>query len=546
MKFALSIAKYIIQMNNNKRLQVWLPLLFALTMIAGMWLGYSLSGSLGASSNGVFSRSGSSTSLQEILELINKRYVDSVNMPSITDSAIGGVLDQLDPHSAYIPSSELAEVNEDLEGQFQGIGIEFSILNDTLNVVSVISGGPSEKAGLQIGDKFLKVGDTVMTGRHLTSEAVRRLLRGQEGSKVEVTLFRHGQSMKALITRGMIPLNSLDADYMLDSKTGYIKLNKFSATTYAEFMAAMDTLKGKGMQRLVLDLRDNGGGYMEQAVEIADEFLDDNKLIVYTQGRNSPKKEYRAEKPGLFEKGKLVVLIDEGTASASEILTGSLQDWDRATIIGRRSFGKGLVQEQYSLSDGSALRLTIARYYTPLGRSIQKSYAKGVREYEDDIINRIHNGELVNADSNKVAALGKAYLTPGGHKVYGGGGIMPDIFVPLDTTEYSPILVRLYRHNTLSDFVYNYYVANKETLNAYGSAKNFADKFNPGSDLWSALVHYASKDSVDLQYLPVKDKDMLMLHTKSLLARQIWQIQGFFQVYNQDDPMIKKALEALN
>ena len=531
-------------MSNNKRIQVWLPLLFAFTMIVGMWIGFSLSSSMGNPGNGLFSRSASSTSLQEILDLVRKRYVDTVNVPAITDSAIEGVLDQLDPHSAYIPASELAEVNEDLEGNFQGIGIEFNVLDDTLTVVNVLPGGPSEKAGLMVGDQLLKVGDSLIVGKKIANERVRKLLKGPEGSQVTITILRDGHQKQVTITRGLIPLNSLDASYMLDPKTGYIKLNKFSATTYQEFMKAMDSLKVKGMDKLVLDLRDNGGGYIEQAVEIADEFLDDNKLIVYTQGINSPKKEYRAEHPGLFEKGKLVVLIDEGTASASEILTGSLQDWDRATIIGRRSFGKGLVQEQYSLSDGAALRLTIARYYTPLGRCIQKSYAKGIRVYENDLFNRIHDGELLNADSNKVA-LGKPYTTPLGKKVYGGGGIMPDVFVPFDTSEYSPVISRLYKHNTLSDFVYRYYISNKSTLDAYHTPENFAEQFHPDESLWGSFTRFAERDSVRLQYVPSRDKQMLLLRIKSLLAHQVWQLEGFYMVYNQDDAMVKKALEIL-
>ena len=530
-------------MNNKTRIQVWLPLLFALTMVLGMWVGFSLSNSMGGGNNsGIFSRPSTGTPLQEILDLIHKRYVDTVNEPAITDSAIQGVLGQLDPHSAYIPASELAEVNEDLDGSFQGIGIEFSVLNDTLNVVSVVPNGPSEKAGLLVGDQFLKVGDSVIVGKKLSNDGVRKMLRGPEGSSVKVALLRNGQSKQVTITRGQVPLNSLDASYMLDPKTGYIKLNKFSATTYQEFMEALDTLKNRGMQQLILDLRDNGGGYMEQAVKIADEFLDDNKLIVYTQGINSPKKEYHAEHPGLFEKGKLVVLIDEGTASASEILTGSLQDWDRATIIGRRSFGKGLVQEQYSLSDGSALRLTIARYYTPLGRCIQKSYAKGIKVYEDDIINRIHDGELLNADSNKVAK-GKPYITPLGKKVYGGGGIMPDIFVPFDTTEYSPVITRLYRRSTLNDFVYRYYVTNRAALSAFKDPQSFARGFQPDEAFWRALTAFSTRDSIQLQYIPIKDKDMLLSRTKSLLAHQIWHMEGFYVVFNQDDPMIHKAEE---
>ncbi|WP_133999339.1 S41 family peptidase [Dinghuibacter silviterrae] len=531
-------------MNNNRRIQVWLPLLFALTMIVGMWIGFALSRDMGGSGGGLFSRTGASTSLQEILDLVRNRYVDSVNVPAVTDSAIGTVLDQLDPHSAFIPASELAEVNEDLEGGFEGIGIEFNLLNDTLNVVSVVPGGPSEKAGLMVGDQILKVNDSLLNGRKLTNDLVRKMLKGPEASQVKISVLRQGQPKDFVITRSLVPLNSLDAAYMLEPEVGYIKLNKFSATTYQEFMDAMDSLKKKGMQRLVLDLRDNGGGYMEQAVKIADEFLDDNKLIVYTQGVHSPKKEYKADHPGIFEKGKLVVLVDEGTASASEILTGSLQDWDRATIIGRRSFGKGLVQEQYSLTDGSALRLTIARYYTPLGRCIQKSYAKGIKVYEDDLLNRIHNGELVNADSNKVA-VGQVYTTPLGRKVYGGGGIMPDLFVPLDTTEYSPVITRLLRYNTLVDFAYKYYVGHRSAMDQYGSPAAFARDFHTTEALWADLARFAVRDSVQLQYLPARDKDMLLLRTKSLLAHQIWRMEGFYEVYNQDDTMIKKAEEVL-
>lgn len=531
-------------MNKNRRLQVWLPLLFALTMIVGMWIGFSLSKTMGNSANGLFERQQSSTSLQEILDLVSHRYVDSVNIPAITDSAIGMVVDQLDPHTAYIPANDLAEVNEDLDGGFQGIGIEFSLLGDTLNVVSVVPGGASEKAGLRVGDQLIRVGDSVIAGRHITNETVRRLLKGPEGSQVRVTYLRQGRPRDVVLTRALVPLNSLDADYMLAPGVGYIKLNKFSATTYQEFMDAMDTLHKQGMKQLVLDLRDNGGGYMEQAVKIADEFLDDNKEIVYTQGVHSPRKDYKAEHPGVFEQGKLVVLIDEGTASASEILTGSLQDWDRATIIGRRSFGKGLVQEQYSLDDGSAIRLTIARYYTPLGRCIQKSYAKGIKVYEDDLLNRIHNGDLVNADSNKVA-VGQVYTTPKGKKVYGGGGIMPDIFVPLDTTEYSPVITRLLRYNTLVDFCYKYYVANRSVLDQYKDPQAFARDFHTSEALWEDLSRFAVRDSVRLQYLPSRDKDMLLLRTKSLLAHQIWRMQGFYVVYNQDDSAVRKALEVL-
>lgn len=529
---------------KNKRLQVWLPLLFALTMIVGMWFGFQLSNSMGGTAKSMFSKT-RKTPFQEILDLVNTRYVDTVNMTSITDSAIQDILNQLDPHSIYIPSTELADINDDLQGNFQGIGIEFNLLNDTLNVVNVLSDGPSEKAGLQVGDQIIQVEQTPVSGKHISNDSVRKLLKGPGGSKVNISILRNGKPQQVVISRGLIPLKSLDAAYMLDKSTGYIKLNKFAATTYAEFMESLEDLQAKGMHNLVLDLRDNGGGIMEEAIQIADEFLSGEKLIVYTQGKSMPRKNYTAQRPGLFEKGNLAVLINEGSASASEILSGALQDWDRATLIGRRSFGKGLVQEQYALVDGSALRLTVARYYTPLGRSIQKSYAKGVRAYEEDIYDRYHHGELVNADSNKVAT-GTVYITPSGKKVYGSGGIMPDVFIPFDTTTYSPIITRLYDKNTLADFAYHYYIQNKSDFQQYKTADAFAKNFSADQHLWNALTNYAQKDSLHLEFASLKDKQQILLRTKSLMARQIFRTEGFYEVYNQDDPTIKKALEIVN
>ena len=403
--------------------------------------------------------------IQEVLDLIATRYVDPIRTDTLADAAIEEMLTHLDPHSVFIPASDLQQVNEDLAGKFEGMGRECNIFSDTINVLSVLKGGPSETAGLEVGDKFLKIGDSTVTGKHIDGDKVRQLLKGLRGSKVNVTILRGMQQKSYTITRGhsLIFLRCCLYD---SAFYGYIRLNKFSETTYEEFMEAMQKLKEEGVQKLLLDLRGNGGGILQEAVEIADEFLNDNKLIVYTQGDHTRKQEFRAKREGIFEKGKLVVLVDEGSASASEVLTGALQDWDRAEVVGRRTFGKGLVQEQYNLNDGSALRLTIARYYTPLGRSIQKPYDKGIENYNEELLDRYNHGALLNADSNR-SNTGQPYRTPGGKVVYGGGGITPDVFVAIDTSGLGVKITHLYYKNTLGNFVYKYYVAHLPQFNCY-------------------------------------------------------------------------------
>src|SRR5436190_274106 len=407
---------------GNKKLQVWLPLIFSIVMIAGMFFGFNLHKQTGTTKS--FFALNKRNSLEEALDLIKLRYVDSVHLDTLEEGAIQQMMSGLDPHSLYIPASSLKEVNEDIEGNFEGIGVEFNFFYDTVHVLYVLPGSPSDKAGLQVADRILKVNDQLIVGKKMTSDGVKKLVRGPVNSQVNLTILRNNHLLTIPIIRGKIPVPSLDAAYMMDKTAGYIKLNKFSENTYAEFMDAMQKLRDQGLKKLILDLRGNGGGLMDEAVQIADEFLDDNKLIVYTQGMNTPKREYAAKRPGVFETGKLVVLVDELSASASEILSGALQDWDRATIIGRRTFGKGLVQEQYELGDGSAIRLTVARYYTPVGRSIQRPYDKGKKIYMDEIWQRYSNGQLTSADSNKIES-GQVYYTLGKerHRVYGGGGI---------------------------------------------------------------------------------------------------------------------------
>ncbi|ULQ53469.1 S41 family peptidase [Flavihumibacter fluvii] len=529
-------------MKGKNTLKVWLPMLFSVMMIMGMVIGYKLRNNTQTATS-MFKFTQKRAPIQEVLDLVMLKYVDKVDSDTLGNAAIQDMLTKLDPHSNFIPASHLAEVNEGLQGNFQGIGVEFQIFQDTVNVLSVLPGGPSEKAGLQVGDKFLKVGDTVVTG-NITSDKIRKLLRGPGGSTVTTSLLRNGHSVVATIKRGIIPIPSLEAGYLIAPGTGYIKLNKFSENTYEEFMGSLEKLQGQGMLALILDLRGNGGGILGEAIDIADEFLDGDKLIVFTEGNNTPKLEYHAKRKGLFEKGKLVLLMDEQSASASEVLAGALQDWDRAEIVGRRSFGKGLVQEQYNLSDGSALRLTIARYYTPSGRSIQKPYDKGIDDYDNDILKRYRHGELVNADSNKVAN-GTAFKTNAGKTVYGGGGIMPDYFIAADTSTGLNALGALYQNNTISNFTYLYYVSHSTQINSFDNAGAFEKGFNWSEQDWKKFVEFASRDSISLAGLPENDKNYVTRRMKGLLARFRWRNEGYYQVLNPSDEMVKKSLKIL-
>ena len=412
--------------HGREGIKAWTPLFFSLILIIGMVLGFNLRDSL-RSKRDIGTAIERNDRLEQVIDLINEKYVDSVNTDNLYKDALTGILHSLDPHTVYIPAEELQSVNDDLEGGFSGIGVEFSIVRDTIEVTSVIENGPASQVGVELGDQLIRVGDSIVAGVNITSDRIVRLLKGKQRSNVAVTV-KHAFSpvlKQVTITRDLIAIHSVEASIMVNEHTGYIKIARFAATTYKEFTAALKKLKESGATQLIVDLRDNPGGYVDQATSMVDELLSDNKLILYTEGSHSPKLEYKTAVRGMFESGKLAVLIDESSASASEIFAGAIQDWDRGIIVGRRSFGKGLVQEPYELPDGSELRLTIAKYYTPSGRCIQRSFAKGKDAYEADYEKRFQDGELIGRD---VAPMSDTvpYYTAAHRVVYGGGGIKPD------------------------------------------------------------------------------------------------------------------------
>lgn len=529
----------------QKKFKVFLPLLFSLTLILGMFLGFKLRDHQGYRKS-YFLGTRQPDALQEILNLTRLKYVDSININQIKGDAIEGILSHLDPHSLYIPAVELAAVNEDLDASFQGIGIEFVIIKDTINVTDVIAGAPAAIAGLEPGDKILRVGDSAVAGVNIGSDEIKSLVRGPKGSKVKLLILRANKKMPFEIKRGIIPLHSIDAAYMCTPDIGYIRINRFSAGTYSEFMDAMLELQKDSLKKLIIDLRQNGGGYLDAAVHIADELLSDNKLIVYTQGAHYPEQKYTCNKPGVFEKGPLVILVDGGSASASEILSGAVQDWDRGTIIGRRTFGKGLVQEQYNLSDGGALRLTVARYYIPSGRSIQRPYDHGAEAYYDAILERYAHGELSYADSIHFSDTTAYYTKIKHRRVYGGGGIMPDIFVPIDTTKMDSLVNRLYARSDLFDFAYTYYSRHIKEFNAYQSVADFIKNYQVPEVVIEALRQYVISDGGGFpNQLKASEQQKIALQLKALFAREKWQTEGYYRVINSQDKVLNKAIEVL-
>ena len=527
------------------------PIVMALLLIAGVYIGARMK-TYDNYSRPLFSiKSPEFNKINEVLNYIQQEYVDTINNEQITDKAIRSIINNLDPHSGYISKSELQAVNEPLEGNFDGIGVEFNILNDTIFVITPIVGGPSELLGILAGDKIIKVDDKTVAGIKISNQEVFKRLRGKSGTKVKVSILRRGQKrlLDFTITRGKIPIYSVDVAYMLTDQTGLIKISRFAGTTYKEFMQAAEKLNKIGMKNLILDLRGNPGGYLNEATAIADEFLEEGKPIVYTEGRSRPKEEYRATSKGTFEQKNVIILVDEGSASASEIVAGALQDNDRGTIIGRRTFGKGLVQEQSEFPDGSAIRLTIARYYTPTGRCIQKPYENGKTEdyYEDELL-RYKHGEFSNADSIKLDKS-QRFQTPKGKIVYGGGGIMPDVFIPLDTTGQSLLYTEFIYKGVINQFAIQYADKNRNILKAYGSFVIFKEQFSISKQLLQDLFSFAQKEAGIK--ITGRDKEKILSEIlisnqlKASIARMVWNNEGYYPIAFEKDKMIKKALETI-
>jgi len=529
-----------------------MPILMAVATIFGIFIGKNLP----SSSSGVNKKNplfysnggGKNDKLNQIINLIEQEYVDTINSDQLTDEAIAALLEQLDPHSAYIPPVDLQGVNEDMEGNFDGIGIEFNIVNDTIVVVAAISGGPSEALGIRSGDRIVKIDGSNVAGIKVKNEDVIKKLRGKKGTKVKVEIARRNSKelIPYTITRDKIPLYSLDASYMINEETGYIKLNRFAENTYDEYMDAFKKLKKFGMKKMILDLRGNPGGYLNIAIAIADEFLKSKEMIVYTQGRAREKEEFRATSEGEFEDQPLVILIDEGSASASEIIAGSMQDNDRATIIGRRSFGKGLVQEQFEFKDGSAIRLTVARYYTASNRCIQRSYAEGTEKYYEDIYS-----EILNKDPNHVGNSGDTlhkFKTKGGRTVYGGGGITPDIYVPVDTSGYSKYYSDVISKGVSYDFCFDYADRNRNMLTTkYKDYRDFAKDMGLADKILGEFVEYAAKHGIARNDAEIRHSRLWLINRlQSLVARNIWKNEAFYYIINKDDTYMHAALKHLN
>lgn len=528
--------------NNNTR---FIPFLLAICLIAGIAIGTFYANHFSGNKLGIINTS--SNKLNALLRIIDDQYVDTVNMGELVEEAMPQILSELDPHSSYIPAKDLEAVNADLKGSFSGIGIQFTIQNDTIHVNSVIQGGPSEKVGLMAGDRIVEVDDSAFVGKIVTNSEAMKRLKGEKGSKVKLGVYRPGEKdlLHFTVIRGNIPVKSIDAAYMINEKVGYIKVNKFGETTYPELLIALAKLNQKNCEGLIVDLRGNTGGYMAAAIQMVNEFLPNNRLIVYTQGRKSPREDYNSNGTGSNQKMPLVVLVDEGSASASEIFAGAIQDNDRGTIVGRRSFGKGLVQQPIEFSDGSAIRLTIARYYTPSGRCIQKPYEKGKEsEYELDLLTRYEHGEFFSADSIKQDET-EVYHTRLGRPVYGGGGIMPDIFVPQDTTGMTSYFRMAANRGLIIRYTFDYTDQNRNTLQKYDTPEKM-EAYLQGQNLLNKFAAWAEKKGL-------KRRNNLMMKSRRLFEMSLYGniiynmlgMEAYVEYLNESDKTVLKAVEIL-
>lgn len=483
-----------------------------------------------------------------LLQIINYYYVDSTDQPELTEKAIVAMLKELDPHSVYLSKEEVVKANEPLQGNFEGVGIQFQLFNDTILVVAAVPGGPSDKLGIRAGDKIITIDKEIAYGPKINNNFVMEHLRGAKGSKVTVEIMRKGTKglIDYVIVRDKIPINSVDAAFMLEDSIGYIKLTRFARTSLTEVKSSISTLREQGMKDLILDLRNNSGGFLDIAIDLSDEFLPSGELIVYTEGLRSPRMDFKATSKGSFEKGKLIVMINEGSASASEIVSGAVQDWDRGMVVGRRSFGKGLVQRPFMLPDSSVVRLTTARYYTPSGRSIQKPYEDGVEDYYADLTNRFKHGEFVNADSIRFPDSIK-YYTTSKRVVYGGGGIMPDIFIPMDTTSSSKYYNDLWRKGVFNDYTMDYLEKNRKQLEKlYPNLNAFRNGFVMDDKLMREFIDYASVKGVaeDSTGIERSGKEIKYI-VKGLLGRNLFDVSAYFELISPVDNELQKAIEVL-
>lgn len=532
-------------MNNSTSTlsKILISLIFAVLIIAALYLGYYTGSQYNVNSN--YSTT-EEDKLNLILNYIKDNYVDTVNIDQLQNDAIAALLHQLDPHSDFIPAQDFSGIKEQMEGNFQGIGIEFNIIKDTVRVIQTISNGPSEKAGIMAGDKIVYVDDSLFVGPKINNQKVFNKLRGKKGTKVKLGIIRSGikEILNFTIERDEIPIYSVDTYYMLNKDIGYIRIDRFAQNTVKEFEKSMKTLLSKGMKKLVLDLRDNPGGILDAAIKIADHFLPEGTTIVYTEGRKYPKKVYKATSEGLFETQPLVILINEGSASASEIVAGAIQDNDRGIIVGRRSFGKGLVQEQLDLPDGSAIRLTIAKYYTPTGRCIQKPYKKNnLDEYYMEEYERYMNGEIVKLDSTKLDTTQK-FITPKGKIVYGGGGIVPDVFIPADTNIHNSKINKFLLNGCIQQYAFSTVDKNKKSLlQMYPQSNDFIERYSIDDKMIKDMMYYCHSQNTNLNS---QENMKLKTFLKAYIGRIIYGSSAYYPILNKSDNFILKSVEILN
>lgn len=529
---------------EKKKINPYLPIWFALVMITGILLGFWLNS---RSPGFGFFRSQGSGKLNQVLQYVQKNYVDTIGKNRLEEKAITGLLEGLDPHSTYISTEEFHDANDPLLGSFEGIGVQFRIENDTVTVIMPIANGPSDKLGIRAGDRIVKIEGKNVAGIKIATNDVMRKLKGPKGTEVKISIFRRG--VKGLIdytiTRDVIPTYSMDIAYIVEPGIGYIKLNNFSATTHDEFHAALEQLKENGMKKLILDLRSNGGGYLTAAVDVADEFLPKGSMIVYTKGANHSREDYYSDGKGLFEDGALLVMIDEFTASSAEIVTGAIQDNDRGTVLGRRSFGKGLVQEQLNFKDGSAVRLTVARYYTPSGRCIQKPYKEGLDKYNSDYYHRFLNGELEHPDSIKFPDSLK-FKTLAGRTVYGGGGIMPDIFTPIEKDSTLKFYNLAVNKGLIYQWAFDYTDKNRAGLNRFKNVDDFENGFRVSEGMYAEFLAYALKKGLKHEGQNLSESDArAKVLIKAYIGRNILDNEGFYPILNSIDPGFLKAVKVI-